>query len=100
MSVLIRRRRVTEPRRFRALNVTRNSVVAEHLDDSGGAAGRARGLMGRDSMEPGCGMLFRAGIIPLMWMHMFFMRFPIDIVFLDASGSVLKIDHGLRPWRL
>jgi len=46
-------------------------------------------------------MLFVAGCLtPFLWMHMFFMRFPIDIVFLDRSGKVLKINHNLRPWRV
>ena len=31
---------------------------------------------------------------------MFFMRFPIDIVFLNGEGRVLHICHQLRPWRL
>jgi hypothetical protein len=35
-----------------------------------------------------------------MWMHMFFMRFPIDIVFLDRSNRVLRINRGLKPWRV
>lgn len=39
-------------------------------------------------------------LIPLMWMHMFFMRFPIDVVFLARDGRVLKIDHKLRPWQV
>jgi uncharacterized membrane protein (UPF0127 family) len=35
-----------------------------------------------------------------MWMHMFFMRFPIDIVFLDRQNRVLRISHELKPWRV
>jgi len=31
---------------------------------------------------------------------MFFMRFPIDIVFLDGDGQVIRINHHLRPWRV
>jgi len=38
--------------------------------------------------------------LPLMWMHTFFMRFPIDVIFLDRQGRILKIDHELKPWRL
>lgn len=46
-------------------------------------------------------MLFITGrLTPFLWMHMFFMRFPIDIVFLDRNGIVLKINHHLRPWRV
>lgn len=46
-------------------------------------------------------MLFVAGrFSPFMWMHMFFMRFPIDVVFLDREDSVIRINHGLKPWRV
>jgi len=31
---------------------------------------------------------------------MFFMRFAIDVVFLDRAGRVIRISHNLRPWRL
>ncbi len=37
--------------------------------------------------------------IPLMWIHTFFTRFPIDIVFLDRSQTVTRITTALTPWR-
>ncbi len=86
---------------IRAINRTRGTIVCACLETAGGVMGRGRGLVGRDGLEAGAGMLFDAGRLqPFMWMHMFFMRFPIDIVFLDAGGRVLKIDHRLKPWRL
>jgi len=46
-------------------------------------------------------MLFEAErFLPLMWMHTFFMSFPIDIVFLGRADVVMKIQTSLRPWRL
>lgn len=33
-------------------------------------------------------------------MHTFFMRFPIDVIFLDKDENIIKIHHSLRPWRL
>ena|SRR5579862_3507751 len=32
--------------------------------------------------------------------HMFFMRFPVDVAFIDAEGKVVRLYHGLRPWRI
>ena len=56
---------------------------------------RLRGLMGRTSLEPGEGMLFeRTGSI-----HMFFMRMPLDVVFCDGDGRVVKVARGLKPWQ-
>lgn len=86
---------------YRALNRTRGTVLCARLEEAAGTAGKSRGLLGREALEPQCGMLFRAGRLePFMLMHMFFMRFPIDIVFLDRRGRVLKVNPELRPWRL
>jgi uncharacterized membrane protein (UPF0127 family) len=53
-----------------------------------------RGLLGRRDLPQGEGLLLR----PASSVHTAFMRFPIDAVFLDRDGRVLKIARGLRPW--
>ena len=86
---------------IRAFNKTRGSVLCARLENAGGLAGQGRGLLGRDGLEPGTGMLFESGrFTPFMWMHMFFMRFAIDIVFLGRGNTVIKINPRLQPWRL
>jgi len=46
-------------------------------------------------------MLFENGrFTPFMWMHMFFMRFAIDIVFIGRSDRVIRINRRLRPWQV
>jgi len=86
---------------LRAINRTRTTVVCEYLEDAGGLGGQSRGLLGRERLEPRHGMLFDNGrFTPFMWMHMFFMKFAIDIIFLGREGRVLKISHTLRPWRV
>jgi uncharacterized protein len=54
-----------------------------------------RGLLGRRSLPPGEGILLR----PAASIHTFFMRFPIDAVFLDRDLVVLGIERDVRPWR-
>jgi uncharacterized membrane protein (UPF0127 family) len=54
-----------------------------------------RGLLGRDTLAPGEGLLIR----PASSIHTFFMRFAIDAVFVDRAGTVVKVVSGLRPWR-
>lgn len=39
-------------------------------------------------MIPGCN-----------WIHTFFMRFPIDVVYLDADYNIFSIDYSVSPWR-
>lgn len=85
---------------MRALNRTRGTILCERLEVAESMAAKGRGLLGRDGLVPGTGMFFEGGFFPLMWMHMFFMRFAIDIVFLDKSNRVLRINHSLKPWRV
>jgi uncharacterized membrane protein (UPF0127 family) len=71
------------------------AVICDRCEIPETAFERARGLLGRDGLEPGAGMLIdRAGSV-----HMLFMRFPIDVVFLDRDWQVVGVRHGLRPWR-
>jgi uncharacterized protein len=55
---------------------------------------RLRGLMGRKQLGEDQGMLLATWSI-----HTSFMRFPIDVVFLDRSFGVLRIIPSLKPWR-
>jgi uncharacterized membrane protein (UPF0127 family) len=57
---------------------------------------RMKGLLGRRELPPGEGMLIR----PAPSIHTFFMRFPIDAVFLSRDGDVLKISPNVKPWRV
>ena len=72
------------------------AVVCDRCEMPESALGRMRGLLGRDELEPGGGMLIdRAPSV-----HMFFMRFPIDVVFVDRDLKVVKVVERLRPWRI
>lgn len=53
---------------------------------------RLRGLLGRAPPRP---LL----LAPARSVHTCAMRFPIDVVFLDAELRVLRIVRALRPWR-
>ena len=55
-----------------------------------------RGLLGRSSFPAGEGLLLR----PAASVHTAFMRFPIDVVFLDSTDRVLKVVGSLPPWRM
>jgi uncharacterized protein len=56
---------------------------------------RMRGLLGRRGLAQGEGLLLQ----PAGSIHTFFMRFPIDVVFLDRDGRVLRVAESVRPWR-
>lgn len=72
------------------------TVVCERCVEATRPWTRMRGLLGRSSLDPGEGMMFRrTGSI-----HMFFMRFAIDVVFCDRDLVVLDVVRGLRPWKM
>ena len=72
------------------------SAVCERCVVADSALPRMRGLLGRSELPAGEGILLR----PAPSVHMFFMRFPIDVVFLDRDLRVVDVRHGLRPWRV
>ncbi len=57
---------------------------------------RTKGLLGRASLPGDEGILLKPGSS----IHMFFMRFPIDAVFIDRELCVLRVTADLAPWRL
>jgi uncharacterized protein len=56
---------------------------------------RMRGLLGRSDLPSGEGVLLR----PAASVHTFFMRFPIDVAFLDKELRVVRVASNVAPWR-
>jgi uncharacterized membrane protein (UPF0127 family) len=71
------------------------SIVCERCVFADTALTRMKGLLGRRELPSGEGILLK----PASSVHMAFMRFPIDAVFLDHELRVVKIADDLRPWR-
>jgi uncharacterized protein len=83
-----------------ARNLTRDTVLAADLETAGGLWAKFKGLMGRRGIAPGAGLWLpdSNGI------HMMFMRFPIDAVFVGGAGAdgtrpVLSVHRALPRWR-
>jgi uncharacterized protein len=72
------------------------AVVCERCLVAATALRRLRGLLGRRSLAPDEGLLLQ----PASSIHTLFMRFPIDVVFLDRELGVVKVVSDLGPWRL
>jgi uncharacterized membrane protein (UPF0127 family) len=70
-------------------------IVCERVAVADRAHRRMRGLMGRRRLNSGQGMVLR----PAFAIHTHFMRFPIDVVFLDSDQVVIAIEKQLKPWR-
>jgi hypothetical protein len=82
--------------RLQVVNITRKTILASNVEAAKSGGKRSKGLLGRDSLAPGEGMW----IVPCEAIHTFFMRFAIDLVYLDRKNRVKKVASSVRPWRL
>ena len=84
------------PDRFAILNARDGAVVASALEPAFDSKARRKGLLGRTHLEEGRAVI----LAPCNSVHTFFMRFPIDVLFVTKQGVVVKIVHELAAWRL
>lgn len=82
--------------RVKVRNASRDVYLATDAGLADGFLQRGLGLMFRAALPEGGGLV----LIPEGQIHMFFMRFPLDIIHADREGTVLRILHGIKPWRL
>ena len=61
-----------------------------------GVRSRLRGLLGRSGLADGEGLWLE----PCSSIHMFFMRFAIDVVFVDRTGTVVRCAENVAPWKI
>jgi uncharacterized protein len=78
------------------INVTRGTCLASALEIADTPARRSKGLLGRSSLGQSTGLW----IVPCESVHMFGMKFAIDLVYLDRRMRVKKVRHALKPWRI
>ena len=78
------------------LNARTGAVVARTVEVADTRAARNRGLLGRDRLDSGAALL----ISPCLAVHTAFMRFAIDVVFVDRNDCVVKMVRDLTPWRM
>jgi uncharacterized protein len=57
---------------------------------------RRTGLLKHSSLEPGEGLW----IVPCEGVHSFWMKFSIDVLYLNRDKTVRKIRHGMKPWKV
>ena len=86
----------TPDTRLRVSNVTRGTVLATHLEVADSGPKRNKGLLGRKGLAAGEGLW----IIPCESVHTFFMKFPIDLVYLDRKHRIKKVCDSVPAWRL
>jgi uncharacterized protein len=81
---------------MKAFNVTKQRTLAGALKVADSFFRSLIGLMGRPNLEAGHGLW----IIPCQSVHTFWMRFPIDVVFLDEHRRVIHLVEDLKPFHI
>jgi len=81
---------------FLVTNRARGTVLATRLEVADRGPKRSKGLLGRNGLDSGGGLW----IVPCESVHTFFMRFAIDLVYLDRKNKVRKVRSAVGPWRL
>ena len=83
-------------RTFTLVNQTTQRELATRVELAITRRDRRRGLLGRARLDPGVALV----LLPCIAVHTAFMRFPIDVVFVDRRGCAVRIVERLQPWRL
>ena len=78
------------------VNQRTGEVVVPNVEVADTRSSRRRGLLGRDCLEASSALI----ISPCFAVHTAFMRFAIDVVFVDRDGRVVRIVRDLAPWRM
>lgn len=81
---------------MRAFNRASGQQLAANLLAAETALSRLKGLIGREHLTKGEGLLLR----PCKGVHTFLMNFPIDVVFLDRQNRIIETVQDLKPRRI
>lgn len=76
--------------------MTRGTSIGDFIDTAESSAQRRTGLLKHAKLDQGAGLW----IVPCEAVHTFFMKFAIDLIYLDRKRRVRSIVRELRPWRL
>ncbi len=82
--------------RFRVRNLTRGTTIGDAIDSAESSAERRTGLLKHHKLEEGAGLW----IVPCEAVHTFFMKFAIDLIYLDRKRRVRGVRRAVAPWRL
>jgi hypothetical protein len=81
---------------MRLINQTKNTVLAEDVALADTPLKRIKGLLGRKDFHRGQALIIK----PCNSIHTFFMRFPIDALFVDKNYKIIQALSSLRPFSL
>ncbi len=81
---------------MKCTHVSTGQVIAAQVEEARTFWARLKGLMGRKNLPAQTGLL----LVPCPQIHTYFMRFGIDVVFMDATYRVVAVHEAVKPWRM
>lgn len=81
---------------MKATNTTKNTLLGDKITVANTFISRFLGLMPKKSLNSGEGLI----ISPCNSIHMFFMKFAIDVLFIDKNDNIVHIEENIRPWNV
>ena len=81
---------------MKIVNKTRQHILAENAVIAQTLLKRITGLLNHSKLNPGEALIIK----PCNSIHTFFMRFAIDVIFVDAQGRIIKTIRSMAPFRI
>lgn len=81
---------------MRIYNVTRQTIVAQEYCTASTFFTRFMGLMGKKELPDKKALVIK----PCNSIHTFFMRFPIDVLFVDRNNRITHVIESIKPWKV
>lgn len=81
---------------FSVVRASDKLLVADRVADASSIVSRMKGLLGKSSLGRGEGLL----LSPCNSVHTWFMRFPIDVIYLSSDSQIVRIHRDMHPWKL
>lgn len=78
------------------INVTKENIICSDGALANSFFSRLKGLIGKNELKINEGLC----ILPCKSVHTFFMKFSIDVIFVDKNGIVCKIAKNLKPYKI
>ncbi len=81
---------------MKIINITRQKLLAQDIETANTLLTRMKGLLGKPFLNPGQALI----ITPCNSIHTFFMRFAIDVLFINRNNVIVGLIGDLKPFRL
>lgn len=81
---------------MKVYNSSKNSIILEDAKVAENFFSRSVGLLSKKSLNKGEGLIIK----PCCSVHTFFMRFNIDVLFINKKNEVIALYENVAPWRV